>query len=157
VAKAGHDLLILVTAWKGTLELGEGSAPSRVELTADATSLRVQKGTGGLQALGEDDKAKIHATIDKEVLKRQDISFHSTTIEDASAICALNVQGDLTIVGTTRPMAFDLTVGEDGLLSATAVVTQSDWGMKPYSALFGALKVADEVEVSLEGRLGDRR
>ncbi len=54
-------------------------------------------------------------------------------------------------------MAFDLTVGEDGLLSATAVVTQSDWGMKPYSALFGALKVADEVEVSLEGRLGDRR
>jgi hypothetical protein len=29
-------------------------------------------------------------------------------------------------------------------------VRQSDWGMKPYSALFGTLKVADEVEVSVE-------
>ena len=33
------------------------------------------------------------------------------------------------------------------------MVTQSVWGMKPYSALFGALKVADEVEVVLEGHL----
>ena len=32
------------------------------------------------------------------------------------------------------------------------MVKQSEWGMKPYSALFGALKVADEVEVTLEGR-----
>jgi len=33
------------------------------------------------------------------------------------------------------------------------VVTQSTWGIKPYSALFGALKVKDEVEVGLEGHL----
>ncbi len=39
------------------------------------------------------------------------------------------------------------------MLSGTAVVTQSDWGMKPYSALFGALKVKDEVEVVLEGHV----
>jgi hypothetical protein len=32
-------------------------------------------------------------------------------------------------------------------------VRQSDWGIKPYSALFGALKVRDEVEVSLDGTL----
>ena len=49
-----------------------------MELTADATSLRVQKGTGGMKALGEDDKANIHQTIDDEVLKRQDIMFRST-------------------------------------------------------------------------------
>ena len=39
------------------------------------------------------------------------------------------------------------------IASATAVVKQSAWGMKPYSALFGALKVADDVEVVLEGHL----
>jgi hypothetical protein len=32
-------------------------------------------------------------------------------------------------------------------------VTQSDWGMKPYTGLFGALKVVDDVEVSLEATL----
>ena len=35
-------------------------------------------------------------------------------------------------------------------LTGSATVKQSDWGMKPYSALFGALKVADEVEVAFE-------
>ena len=39
-------------------------------------------------------------------------------------------------------------------LTGTAVVTQSDWGMKPYSALFGTLKVADEVEVAVDTRGG---
>ena len=36
VAKAGHDLLIHVTKWRGTLETGD--SPS-VALDADATSL----------------------------------------------------------------------------------------------------------------------
>ena len=30
------------------------------------------------------------------------------------------------------------------------MVKQTDWGIKPYSALFGALKVADEVEVAID-------
>jgi len=35
-------------------------------------------------------------------------------------------------------------------------VTQSAFGMKPYSALFGALKVADDVEVEIDGKAGER-
>ena len=50
-------------------------------------------------------------------------------------------------------MAFDLTVGADGTLAGTTIVRQTDWGMTPYSALFGALKVSDEVEVALDARL----
>ena len=82
-AKAGHDLDMLVTAWEGTLEVGEDGDATSAELKADATSLRVQKGTGGMQALGEDDKANIHQTIDDEVLKREDIVFRSTGVESA--------------------------------------------------------------------------
>ena len=37
--------------------------------------------------------------------------------------------------------------------TAAAVVTQTGFGMKPYSTLFGALKVADEVSVSLAAKL----
>ena len=79
-AKAGHDLDMLVTAWEATLTRRETSA----ELTADATSLRVQRGTGGMQALGDEDKDNIHQTIDDEVLNRQDIVFRSTRVEPAA-------------------------------------------------------------------------
>jgi polyisoprenoid-binding protein YceI len=150
-AKAGHDLDLLVTAWEGTLEVGEDGAATGAQLTADATSLRVQKGTGGMQALGDDDKDNIHQTIDDEVLKREDIVFRSTQVESAGA--GLSVEGDLTVAGTTKPLAFELAVGEDGALTATATVTQTAWGMKPYSALWGALKVLDELEVTLDGKL----
>src|SRR5215212_7509920 len=80
-AKAGHDLLIRVTAWNATLVVAEERADSRIDLQVDAGSLRVVEGTGGLQPLGEDDIASIHKTIDDEVLKRQEIEFHSTRME----------------------------------------------------------------------------
>jgi polyisoprenoid-binding protein YceI len=146
-AKAGHDLVMYVTAWQGTLEAGEATS---IELTADATSLRVHKGTGGMQALGEDDKANIHQTIDDDVLKRRDIAFRSTAVRETAG--GLAVEGELTLSGNTRPIAFDVAV-ENGTLAATVVVKQTDWGMKPYSALFGALKVLDDVEVVLEAHL----
>ena len=59
--------------------------------------------------------------------------------------------------GTSRPLAFDLAVADDGAITGEAVVRQSEWGMKPYSALFGALKVADEVIVRIDGRLPQSR
>jgi polyisoprenoid-binding protein YceI len=150
-AKAGHDLLIEVTAWQATLEVGDDPADTSVELSADGASLRVREGTGGMKSLGDDDKANIQQTIDDDVLERRAITFRSTAVTGADG--GLNVQGELTLAGATRPLAFDLAVADDGRLSAVAVVKQSDWGMKPYSALFGALKVVDEVEVAIDAGL----
>jgi polyisoprenoid-binding protein YceI len=146
-AKAGHDLLLHVTAWEGTLTIADGGAPVAAELTADATSLRVQKGTGGMKALDDEDKANIHQTIDDEVLERRDIAYRSTAVDGS------RVEGELTLGDRTRPLALELAVGEDGSVRGSATITQSDWGVKPYSALFGTLKVLDEVEIALEGHL----
>jgi hypothetical protein len=44
---------------------------------------------------------------------------------------------------------------DGGAVHAAATVTQTRFGMKPFSALFGTLKVLDDVEVRLDGRLGD--
>lgn len=152
-AKAGHNLLIHVTAWQATLEVGEDPARTSIVLDADATSLRVRKGTGGMQALGDDDKASIQETIDDDVLKRKGIEFRSTAVQTAADGSRISVQGELTLVGKAGPIAFDLTAGADGKLSGSAIVKQTDWGITPYSALFGALKVVDEVEVVLEADL----
>ena len=146
-AQAGHDLLIHVTAWQATLEVGEDPAQTSIVLDADATSLRVREGIGGMQALGDDDKASIQETIDDEVLKRMDIEFRSTAVQIPADGSRISVQGELTLVGNVRPIEFDLMVGDDGNLSGSTVVKQTNWGITPYSALFGALKVADEVEV----------
>jgi polyisoprenoid-binding protein YceI len=152
-AKAGHDLLIHVTSWDATIVVDGDPATTRLELRADAGSLRVVEGTGGIQALREDDMASIHQTIDDEVLEREEIEFRSTRVQRASGGDRLAVEGELTILGRTNPISFELEVGEDGTVGASAVVTQTAWGIKPYSGLFGALKVHDDVEVALEGHL----
>ena len=149
VAKAGHDLLIHVTEWTATLDTDGGS----LALDADATSLRVREGSGGMKPLDEDDLENIETTIDDEVLHRRDISFRSTSVTADGD--GLAVTGDLTLVGTTRPLSFALAL-TNGRVNGAAVVKQTDWGMKPYTALFGALKVADEVRVEIDARLQSR-
>ena len=150
VAMAGHDLLIHVKAWSATLDL---EAP-RVTLDADATSLHVIEGTGGMKSLDEDDHANIRQTIDDEVLRRHDIEFRSTDVQRTDA--GLAVRGVLTLVWTTRPVAFDLAL-DDGRVAGGVVVAQTEWDLKPYSALFGALKVADEVRVEIDAALPQSR
>ena len=144
-AKAGHDLELHVTSWEATLDLEAGTA----ELSADGSSLRVQKGTGGMMELGDEDKENIHKTIDDEVLEKRNITFRSTSVEGDHA--HYRVDGELTLGGKTQPLSFDLVV-DNGAVSARATVTQTRWGMKPFSALFGTLKVLDEVEVQLQSR-----
>ena len=146
-SKAGHDLLIEVTSWSATLD------EQAIRLTADASSLRVLEGTGGMMTLGDDDKAGIAQTIDDEVLKGTPIEFRSTAIEPGPGGGPGTVTGELELAGRSRPITFELATAEDGRITGTAIVKQTDWGMKPYSALFGTLKVADEVEVEIDAGL----
>ena len=104
------------------------------------------EGTGGMQALDADDRANIDQTIDDEVLTGTPIEFRSTAVEGT------RFEGELELAGQRHPISFELAGDQDGRLAGSATVKQTDWGMKPYSALFGALKVADEVEVAFETR-----
>ena len=152
-AKAGHDLTIEVTEWSATLELADDPAQSSLTLSADGGSLRVREGHGGMTKLGDDDKQGITQTIDDEVLKGGAIAFRSTAVEPGAEPGQLRVEGELELVGATRPVEFELNVTDAGHLTGEAAITQSDWGIKPYSTLFGALKVADEVKVTVAGEL----
>jgi YceI-like domain len=148
-SKAGHDLVIEVTSWSAELDTAKDPA---ITLTADGGSLRVRDGTGGVTELGDDDKAGIEQTIDEEVLKRTPIEFRSSALELDPDGSRTTVHGELELAGTRHPLSFELR-SEDGRLSGHATVRQSDWGIKPYTALFGTLKVADEVEVGIEASL----
>jgi len=147
VAMAGHDLLLHVGDWRATLEIRPDGTPASVALEANGSSFQVIEGTGGIQALDDADRSNILQTIDAEILERTTVTFHSTAIDADGG--GFRVRGDLTLVGATHPLDVQLTVDGEAV-RASAVVKQSSWGMKPYSTLFGALKVADDVEVAVQ-------
>ena len=148
-AKAGHDLVIEVTSWEGTLDFGDQTT---IMLRADARSMRVREGSGGMTSLGDDDKANIEQTIDAEVLKGTPIEFRSTACELSPEGDRMRVSGELELAGRRAPVTFELSLN-GGRISGSATVKQTDFGMKPYSALFGTLKVLDEVQVAVDARL----
>jgi len=152
-SKAGHDLRIEVGSWEAEFKLGEAPEQSAMTLAADSRSLRVIEGTGGIKSLTGDDKASIQKTINDEVLKGCAIEFRSSEVRGGAGD-GLSVRGDLDLGGRTAPVTFDLALGDDGRVTGSATVKQTDFGMKPYSALFGALKVADEVTVAIDAKLG---
>jgi polyisoprenoid-binding protein YceI len=151
-SKAGHNLRIEVERWGATAQFADDLAQSVLELNADSTSFNVLEGTGGVKSLGADDKEGIAQTINQEVLKGTPITFKSTAVRP-DADDRLHVTGDLELANGVNLIAFDITVSEDGRVTGTASVKQTEWGMKPYSALFGTLKVTDEVGVDIEAKL----
>lgn len=146
-ARAGHDLTIEVARWNATIEIGDEIA---ITLSADARSLRVLDGSGGVSALDDDDKAGIGRTIDEEVLKGTAIEFQSSAVDMRGS--RLEVRGELELMRVRQPLEFALNV-KDGRVSGSAMVRQTEWRMKPFSALFGTLKVADVVEVRIDARV----
>jgi YceI-like domain len=143
-ARAGHNLVLEVQRWQGTL------TPDEVKLTADARSLRVVSGSGGISPLGDDEKAGIAQTIDEEVLQGGAIEYRSNSVIARDG--GYEVDGELDLLGVRKPLAVWLRLDGDHL-TGSAQVKQTDWRIKPYSALFGTLKVADVVEVSIDATL----
>jgi hypothetical protein len=151
-AKVGHDLVIEVTEWSATVEVGANGVPTSVVLDAGPRSLVVREGLHGIKPLSEGDRADIRRTIDKSVLAGRPIGFRSNHVA-AAANGSLRVSGDLTLGGATRPLTFTLVATPDGSLRGEAEVIQSAWGIKPYRGLMGALRVRDAVEIAVDVRL----
>lgn len=149
-AQAGHDLTIEVTRWSGTVVVADDPSASTVEVTADSGSLSVREGTGGVKPLSERDKREIAQTA--RTLLRTDrhpeIGFASTAVRPGGRGGV--VEGTLTLLGNSRPARLEITDLDGGRYRATCRVVQSEYGIKPYAALFGALKLADPVKVELD-------
>lgn len=152
-AKAGHDLIIEVRQWQAVLEVGEDLSQSSLSLDADARSLYVRDGLRGLKPLTDKDRDEIRKNIDEKVLGGEPISFRSSAVEAAGGGDRLSVRGELTMHGQSRPASFELSVGTDGHVTGTAPLVQSEWGIKPYRGLMGALRVRDSLEVVFDGVL----
>ena len=147
-AKVGHDLLIGFDEWSGSITV-DGDDAASVEVEIEMASLRVLEGTGGVAALTPDDSRDIVGTATKllDVAKHPTASFRSTQVSPVGA--GATIDGDLTLRGATETVTLEVTQTHDSAWQASATVIQSAFGIKPYRAFFGALKLADAVAVEV--------
>jgi len=149
--KIGHDLVIEVERWEAQVELAPDNTLESIRLSADSGSLQVLEGNKGVKPLSDKDRRDIRSSIDEKVLRGKPITFESSSISTTGG--AVSVKGDLTMADATRQATFELELGDDGRVQGTLAVTQSEWGIKPYRGLMGALKVRDEVEIVVDAKL----
>jgi polyisoprenoid-binding protein YceI len=150
--RAGHDLTIEVTRWSGEAVVVDTQAPesSAVSVSVEVDSFEVREGRGGVKPLTDADRAEIGKVLRTRILhtaEHPSITFRSTAVEGTPE--SFTVHGDLTIMGETRPVTVHGVV-TGPRVTGGATVVQSRWGIKPYSALLGALRLADPVEVEFD-------
>jgi polyisoprenoid-binding protein YceI len=153
-ARVGHDLTLEPTRWSAEVDLDpDDISRSTVTATVDGHSLEVLEGRGGATPLSDKDRADIRKNIAQKILTSGEISYRSTGIETAGD-GTLAVSGELTMAGTTRPIRLDLTQNGDRV-SGRVTIRQTDFGIKPFSAMLGALKVSDSIDIEVDARMPD--
>lgn len=149
LSRVGHDLKLSVERFSVHVE------DDRITATFDPRSLRVvaaqKNGRDDPSALGASDRAKIERNVRDDVLhpdRHPEIRFDARHLEETGGVW--QVEGALTLHGTTRSIAFPVRATNDRLV-ASVTLHQPDFGIKPYRAALGGLRIKPEIviEVSL--------
>jgi polyisoprenoid-binding protein YceI len=151
---AGHDHEVAVPAMKGTVVLDAADmSRSRVSLQFDAAAMKV---TGRGEPAGDVPDVQRVMLSDRvlDVQRYPTIAFDSERIvvrERSPERVRLQIDGRLTLHGASRPLSVPVDVRlSANQLTATgsAVVRQTDFGIRPVTAGAGTVRVKDEVTVT---------
>lgn len=155
-AQAGHDLTIEVGRWSGDLTVDEARDPRDLSVRIDLSSLVVREGTGGLKPLTDRDRREILAVIRRVLSTDQhpEATFSADRFEPDESGGGV-VHGTFTLAGRARPARLQVRMTEPGRYRATISVRQTEYGIKPYTAFLGALRVRDTVDVQIDLDLPD--
>ncbi len=162
-AKAGHDLTIDVTMWSGGLAHDPSDlAATTLAVTVDLDSFTVREGTGGALPLTDRDRKEINATM-RRILSASGarVSGGSATPSGSPTATFIanrvlpsggggSIDGILSLHGIEGPLRLDVVHDDAHRYRGTTTVKQSAFGIKPYSGMFGTLKVRDDVQVEFD-------
>lgn len=147
LSTVAHDLKVQVEEFEVAID----EPTQAVAAIFNADSLRVlcamNDGEEEPDRLSEEQKTQIELNIRLDVLKSReypDIVFVSdaTTATDQGHV----IKGQLSILGTSQTITFPVRK-TDGCYVAEAKVHQPDFGIEPYSAMMGAIRVRPSVTV----------
>ena len=157
-AKMGHRLTLLMNSWDATVRWADDQ-PVAAHMTVDVDGLDVSHGEGGLMTLSGPEKslARSHALKSLDAERFPTISFQRRRHRTDRRRLPAERHG-----GHSRHeprCAVDLRVEDLGgawRMSGESDVRQTEFGVKPYSMLMGAMKVADIVTVAFSAVRNDR-
>ncbi len=151
-ASAGHDLTIEAVRWSGELVVADDLTPESLDVTVDLGALVVRSGTGGIKPLTDRDKREIAVSARKVLAadRYPEATFTATSFQPGPDGTGGTIGGTLVLAGQPRPQQLQVSQTGPAQYRATATVKQTSFGIKPYSAFLGSLKVADAVEVEVE-------
>jgi polyisoprenoid-binding protein YceI len=151
-AHAGHDLTIEAVRWSGEIVVAADLTPASLSVRVDLGALVVRAGTGGIKPLTDRDRREI-AVSARKVLSADrypEATFTATSFEPGPAGTGGTIAGTLLLAGRSQPQRLQVSQTGPGQYLATTTIRQTSFGIKPYSAFLGSLKVADAVEVEVE-------
>lgn len=102
------------------------------------------------EALTRRDRSKIVDTIHSEILttaKYPKICFDGVANEQGDHL--LEVSGELELVGVRRALEFVAT-REAGRIRARVTLRPTEWGIRPFKAFAGTIRLQDRVVVELD-------
>jgi len=148
LSKIAHDLKVRVTRFSVDV------TPTSVRAQLDLQSLRVvtamKDGQENPAALSDSDKTKIADQIVKDVLHSTE---HPSAVFSSRSVTRRNdggysIDGDLTLHGVSKALHAETQL-EAGRQVASIELHQPDYGITPYKAMMGTLKVKPDVIVRL--------
>jgi polyisoprenoid-binding protein YceI len=155
LSKLAHDLLIDITNFKVNLDVPEaGFTSGSLEMELQADSLKVdcamKNGERQPDTLKEKDIADIEKDMGGKVLhpdKYPTANFRSKTIQEKDG--GYKINGDLSLHGVTKSIDFDIdTNGEN--LKGMITLLQKDYGIKPFKAMLGTLRIKNEINIGFD-------
>lgn len=147
LSTVAHDLKIRVTDFELTWD--GGTLTGRFDPRGLRVVNAVRGGREDAGALSDDDKAKIEESIVADVLHARrypSIEFRSTEVVREEG--AYRVSGDLRLHGVTRRITAPVR-RRRGRWQAQVSIHQPDYGIRPFKAMLGTLKVKPDVRVRL--------
>jgi len=151
LSAVAHDLRLIcrVFSIEASREAGISASFESASVVVDTVMREGQVHPNGL---GTRDMDKIARSIRDEVLmaaRHPKIGFTAPWPSDDEVKAGVGtVSGELHLNGVRRPVAVKLTRAESRWVARVSI-HQPDFGMKPYSAMFGALKVKPGVVIEL--------
>jgi hypothetical protein len=149
LSAVAHDLEIAIERFR--IEWDE--ARTSVTASFDLTSLRVLHpvvhGAPSPGSLSRRDLDKIEDNIAKDVLhtaRNQDARFTSSSVSASGN--GFSVRGTLALCGRSEEITAQVRE-EGGRYVTELALDQRRWGITPYSAMMGTLKIKPEVKVRL--------
>jgi hypothetical protein len=146
LSKLAHDLRFTLTRFSISARGPEISArftPGSLRVDGVVRGGKLER-----NELSQSEKDKIQETM-KEVLHALDHSEAKLTARLVTLKPPFTIEGQLTLRGETRPIQLRLDLEADRLLGHITIVP-SQWGIRPYRALGGTLKLQDRVRITID-------